>query len=127
LGRRRFSSLDLIGSASALDLIDGNRKQFVLAAWMVIPVLTAAGYVLAAVGRHRLLALPYLLMGPTYLAALQAVRSRPPLRPLWSLHLGVTAAVATTLIGVGLLLTHARPSTPAARAPAPPVTDPADG
>ena len=108
LGSRRFSSLDLIGSASALELLDGRRKQFVLAAWMVIPVLTAAGYVLAAVSRWRLLACTFLLMGPTYVMALLAIRSQSPLRTLWGLHLGVAAAVATALIGIVLVLGRRR-------------------
>lgn len=121
LGRRRFTSLDLISSASALEVIEGRTKQYVLAAWMVIPVLTAAGYVLAAVSRWRLLAVAFVLAGPTYAAALLAIRWRSPLRTLWALHLGVAAAVVTSLIGLVLLLQARSASavgTPAEAAPA---------
>ena len=71
---------------------------------MVIPTLTAASYVLAAVGRRRALAATLILLGPTYVVALVAIRSRSPLRTLWGLHLGVAAAVAAALIGVALLV-----------------------
>lgn len=103
LGRRRFTSLDLISSASALDLIDGDRKQLVLAAWMVIPALTAACYVLAALGRWRAWAWAIACTGPVYVMALLAVRSRSPLRTLWALHLGVAAALTTTTIALTVL------------------------
>jgi hypothetical protein len=113
LGSRRFTSLDLISSASALELIDGRRKQLVLAAWMVIPALAAAGYVLAAVGRRRLLPWTFVLMGPTYVFALLTIRSQSLLRTLWGLHLGVAAALATTAVGLALLLPRHQPSTTA--------------
>ena len=116
LGRRRFSSLDLISSASALELIDGRRKQLVLAAWMVIPALTAAGYVLAAIGRWRAWAWTLALTGPTYLVALLAIRARSPLRTLWALHLGVAAALATTAIAL-IVLRLSRPAPAVDRSP----------
>jgi hypothetical protein len=98
-----------VSSASALELISGRRKQLVLAVWMVIPALTAAGYVLAAVGGRRLLAWTRVLMGPTYVIALITIRSRAPLRTLWGLHLGVAAAVATSITGLALLLPRRAP------------------
>lgn len=109
LGSRRFTSLDLISSASALDLIDGRRKQLVLAAWMVVPALVAAGYVLAALRRWLLLAPAFIALGPTYAAALVALRSRSTLRTLWGLHMGVAAAAATTIVGVALLVPRRPP------------------
>jgi hypothetical protein len=111
-GSRRFTSLDLISSASALELIDGRRKQLVLAAWLVIPALTAAGYVLAALGRWRLWAWTLLLMAPTYVTALLTIRSRSPLQTLWALHLGVAVAIATTVTGIALLLSRGAPGEP---------------
>lgn len=73
---------------------------------MVIPALTAAGYVLAAVGRWRLLAGTLVLMGPTYVVALLAIRARSPLQTLWGLHLGVAAALVTSVAGLALLLSR---------------------
>ncbi len=78
---------------------------------MVIPALAAAGYVLAAVGRWRLLSWTFVLMGPTYVVALLAIRSRSPLRTLWGLHLGVAAALATSVAGIALLLLPRRART----------------
>jgi len=104
LGSRRFSSLDLISSASALELVEGRRKLMVLAAWMIVPVFTAASYVLAALGRWRLWACALLPIGPTYALGLVATASRSPLRTQWGLHLGTAAGATATLVGVVLLV-----------------------
>ena len=56
LGKQR-SSIDLITSASALDIIDGWLKVLVLAAWLGLPVIISIGMWLGAVRRDRLAAL----------------------------------------------------------------------
>ncbi|MDW3176683.1 MAG: hypothetical protein R8J94_04765 [Acidimicrobiia bacterium] len=50
------SSVDLLSSASALDVIEGGVKVAVIGGWLLAPVLVAAAMLLAASGRHRLAA-----------------------------------------------------------------------
>ena len=52
LGKQR-SSIDILSSASALDVIDGFVKVVVLAGWLLAPLLVAIAMPLAASGRHR--------------------------------------------------------------------------
>ena len=119
LGSRRFSSLDLISSASAFELIEGRRKTLVLAAWMLVPVLVAASYVFAAIGRRRLLAGALAPLGPVYAVAFAALAARSPLRTQWGVYLGVISGAAATVIGLALLLPRRRRAGPR--------TSPADG
>jgi len=49
-GRAR-STIDLIGSAGALDVIEGRWKVLVVVGWLMIPVIVAAAMLLAASGR----------------------------------------------------------------------------
>lgn len=50
-GRSR-SSVDLLSSASALDVIDGWVKIAVIGGWLLAPVIVAAAMLVAASGRH---------------------------------------------------------------------------
>lgn len=104
LGTRSFSSLDLISSASALELVQGRRKTMVLVGWMVVPTLTAAGYVLAALGRRRLLAAALAPIGPVYAAILVTLESRSPLQILWGLRLGTAAGAIATVAALALVV-----------------------
>lgn len=51
------SSIDLLSSASALDVIEGGAKVAVIGCWLLAPVLVAAAMLVAASGRHRASAL----------------------------------------------------------------------
>lgn len=55
VGRAR-SSIDLISSASALDVIEGGVKTLVIAGWLISPLLVSISMLVAASGRHRLAA-----------------------------------------------------------------------
>lgn len=67
------SSIDLITSASTLDVIEGATKLLVLGGWLLIPCLVAIAMLVAASGRHRwanmlllpvsLVVLPLILVG----------------------------------------------------------------
>ena len=102
LGRRRFSSLDLIAAASALEVVSGGRKRLVVAAWMVVPVLAATAFVLAAVGRRRPLGLVLVPLGPIYAVVALALVRAEPIRTLWGLWFAVAAGAAGSVAGVGL-------------------------
>lgn len=103
VGRREFSSLDLIAAASALEVVSGDRERLVLAAWMVVPVLVAAAFVFAAVGRRRPLALVLVPLGPISAVVLVAMARAPAIRTLWGLWFSLTAGVAGSVAGVALL------------------------
>ena len=56
LGRQR-SSIDILRSASVLDVIEGPVKVAVIAGWLLAPVFVSGAMLLAASGRHRIAAL----------------------------------------------------------------------
>jgi len=53
LSGRDRSTIDIIGSAAALEVLDGTTKWLVVALWMSVPVAVAAGLLLWAAKRHR--------------------------------------------------------------------------
>ncbi len=55
VGSRDRSSIDMIGSAGALDIIEGATKAIVVLLWFLLPVLVAAAMLSLAAGRIRLL------------------------------------------------------------------------
>ncbi len=55
VGRAR-SSIDLISSAGALDVIEGGVKVLVLVGWLIAPALVSIAMLVAASGRFRLAA-----------------------------------------------------------------------
>jgi len=67
LGKKR-SSIDLISSASALDVIEGGLKVLVIAGWLLAPILVASAMLLGAAGRHVFSAILLLPIGVLLLA-----------------------------------------------------------
>jgi len=63
-GERQRSSIDLIGSAGALDVIEGFTKAVVIAMWFLLPMLAAGSFLAFAAGRSRLAASLVLPLGP---------------------------------------------------------------
>lgn len=53
LGGDARSSIDLIASLGALDVIEGGLKVAVVAAWLLTPVAVSAAMLLTAAGRYR--------------------------------------------------------------------------
>lgn len=53
LSGRDRSTIDIIGSAAALDLLEGSTRWIVVGLWMAVPVAVAAGLSLWALHRHR--------------------------------------------------------------------------
>jgi hypothetical protein len=53
LSGRDRSTIDIIGSAAALDLLEGGTRWIVVGLWMAVPVAVAAGLLLWAMHRHR--------------------------------------------------------------------------
>jgi hypothetical protein len=63
-GSRGRSSIELIGSAGALDLIEGTTRFAVVIVWLLAPVLVAAAVLAAAAQRPRLSSSLVLPLGP---------------------------------------------------------------
>lgn len=64
VGGSQKSSIDLIGSLGALDVIEGNVKRIVVLAWFAIPVLVGSAMLVAASGRYRAAAFLLTPLGP---------------------------------------------------------------
>lgn len=95
-GRSR-STIDLIGSASALDVLDGMWKALVIFAWLSFPVVVAVAIIVAATGRLK--AAAWLMLPMEAVLALLVVGLRLLLGEgtiAWGAWLtGVFAAMAT--------------------------------
>ena len=53
LSGRDRSSIDIIGSAAALELLDGTTTWVVVGLWLSVPIAVAAGLLMWALHRHR--------------------------------------------------------------------------
>ena len=68
-GRAR-SSIDLISTAGALDVIDGGLRLFVVGMWLLLPVLVSAALILYAAQRTMASAILIGLVGAVVLIVL---------------------------------------------------------
>lgn len=95
-GRSR-STIDLISSASALDVLDGSWKALVISGWLLFPVVVAVAIIVAASGRLKTAA--WLMLPMEMLLAVMVVALRLLLGEgtiAWGAWLtGVFAAMAT--------------------------------
>jgi len=66
-GRSR-SSIDLISSANALEIIDGSLRLLIVGLWLLLPVLAAAALIAYAARRSTLAATLTLVVGISVLA-----------------------------------------------------------
>ncbi len=100
LGSRGRSSIDLIASAGAIDLIEGPTRLAVVLAWLLAPLLAAGATIAAAANRPRLAAAVVAPLGP-FLGVVAAVVVIG-LGELagWGAWLCATLAVVTTVAAV---------------------------
>ena len=103
VGGRSRSSIDLIGSAGALDVIEGGVRVAVVATWFLVPALVSVAMLAAAADRPRAAALSLLPLGPGLLAvvAVATLSARSVL--VWGAYLTAVAAVVTTVLAVVVL------------------------
>lgn len=95
LGKAR-SSIDLLGSASALDVLEGWVKVVVFAGWFLAPVLVSVAMFLAAGGRHKAAAILLLPIGLLLLGVFVVGVLVDEIGIAWgSIFGGVFAALAT--------------------------------
>jgi hypothetical protein len=102
-GRVDRSTIELLGSASALDLLDDGQKIAAVGGWFLVVVLVAAS--LAAVGWEQpslgaVFALP---VGPLMIAAWFAVASSP-LMVRWGAPMGTVSGLTASTTAALVLL-----------------------
>ncbi len=102
-GRVDRSTIELLSTAGALDLLVGWAEVATLVSWYLVPVLAAAAALAAGWHRKRLTGGFVLPIGPLMGLAWFAVL-RSPLESRWGAGLGVAAGlIATTLAGLLLM------------------------
>ena len=97
------STIDLLASASALDLLDGRNEFAALAAWYSLPVLAAGAVIAAGWHRRRLTAGFSLPIGPLMLLALWAVAASP-FTTRWGAWLGALLGLLASFLASWLLI-----------------------
>lgn len=108
-GRVDRSTIELLESASALDVLDGRAEIGALAAWYIVPVLAAGAAVSAGWHRKRLTAAFALPMGPLMLFAWWAVASSP-LDTRWGAALGGLLGACASVLATLLLIEARHPA-----------------
>ena len=103
LSGRRRSSIDLIGSASALDVIEGVEKALVIGAWMVIPVVVATSMLIAASGRHRPASILLVPVGPIVGVCVVLIVTRASDSLACGLWVSLVCASAATALAIAAL------------------------
>jgi len=97
LSGRKRSSIDLIGSAATLDVIEGGFKALIVGAWLAIPVVVAITMLVAASGRHRLAARLLLPVGPLVALCVMVIIAKAPGSVAWGLWVSLACAALTSI------------------------------
>ena len=103
LGRQR-SSIDILRSASVLDVIEGPVKVAVIAGWLLAPILVSAAMLLAASGRHRIAAALLLPVGIVTMLIVGAGFVRDEVDLAWGAFVGLTTAAVASALAVLVLV-----------------------
>ena len=103
-GDRTRSSIDLIGTAGALDVIEGSVRVGVVITWFLVPVLVAGAMLAGAADRLRLGAALLVPLGPLLagVIAFAAVRAGDVL--VWGAYVTGACATAATVLAAFVLL-----------------------
>ena len=104
VGRPR-SSIDILRSASALDVIEGSLKIVVVGAWLLAPILVAGAMLLGAAGRHKLAAALLLPVGLFTLFAVGAGLFIDEVGVVWGALLGLVSALLASILAIMVLMT----------------------
>lgn len=110
VGRPR-SSIDILRSASALDVIEGGLKIVVVGAWLLAPVLVAGAMLFGAAGRHKLAAVLLLPVGIFTLFAVGAGLVIDEIGVVWGALLGLVSAILASILAI-MVLMSSRPAQP---------------
>lgn len=96
------SSIDLISSAGALDVIDGSIRLIVVGLWLIVPVLGAAALLLFAARRSSLAGALVLVIGVVTLALLVVGIVAPGVSLAWGAW--VAAVCSSVACGAAIIL-----------------------
>jgi len=102
-GRVDRSTIELLSSASALDLWTGREEVIALSAWYVLPVLAAVSVLAAGWRRNRFSAWCAMPIGPLMAAAWAAV-AWSPFEVRWGGWAGMILGLMTSLFASLLLI-----------------------
>ena len=102
LGKER-SSIDLVSSAGALDVIEGGVKVLVLLGWFSAPLFVSVAMLVAASGRHRVAALVLLPVGLVLVGVFVVGVFVDDVGIAWGAIFGVVFAAASTAIAAVVL------------------------
>lgn len=108
-GRAR-SSIDLIASAGALDVIEGGTRVAVVALWLTLPMLSAIALFLFALGRYRGAASLALVVGGVVVAILALGFIVDEVGLAWGAWLGAVSGVIAAGCAI-MVLASARTAT----------------
>ena len=103
VGRPR-SSIDILRSASALDVIEGGLKIIVVGAWLLAPILVAGAMLLGAAGRHKIAAALLLPVGFFTLFAVGAGLFIDEIGVVWGAFLGLVSALLASILAIMVLM-----------------------
>lgn len=118
VGKAR-SSIDLLSSASALDVLEGGLKLVVFAGWLLAPILVSIAMFLAASGRHRGAAFLLLPIGLLILVVFVVGVVVDAIGIAWGAIFGaVFAALATIFAMMVVVSSTSSPSIPTPETPA---------
>lgn len=109
------SSIDLIGSANALDVVGGPALALIVGTWLAVPVAAAAALVLGASGRSTAAAVVVLAISLLVASAAGAIVVSDAVTLAWGGAVGGLAATLAGAAAVGALVVSGRTQpTPAA-------------
>ena len=103
-GKQR-SSIDLVTSASALDVIEGLVKVLVIIGWLLAPVLVSIAMFLAASGRHRIAAALLLPIGVAFFGVAFVGLVVGDITLAWGAIFGAVFAALATVFAIMVVVT----------------------
>ena len=103
LGRQR-SSIDILRSASVLDVIEGPIKIAVIAGWLLAPILVSSAMLFAASGRRRIAASMLLPVGIVTVLIVGAGSVIDEVDLVWGAFVGLVAAAVASALAILVLL-----------------------
>jgi len=109
LGRQR-SSVDVLRSASALDVIDGGVRAAVIFGWLLMPLLLTIAIFLGAAGRYRLAAALLLPVGLVTIAVAVIGVIVDDIELAWGATFGAVCALCASALAMMVLLGSATTS-----------------
>lgn len=98
------SSIDLIGSANALDVVGGSTLALIVGTWVAIPVAAAMALLLGAIGRPTAAAVVVLLVSVCIGLVAVAIAATDAVALAWGGVLGGVAAALAALAAVVVIL-----------------------